>query len=207
MGLALLDGVAFRIDPSSVSWDYTVKTAELETVGGKVIQVYGTDLGDMVVAGSFGKGGFAEQQTFLTRMRDTSERQVQQSTRIGALNPSRFLYPPQGWDFAVLLKEFSQPNAPDGASVYVDPTTFNPGWSLTFHVVTENAGIKKAAQNAFIDRLSRGLGWTQESINEGFHGAVTVQDIESHLGGKGLVEYVSSSFGADPQVVAGTGGG
>ena len=65
MGNAVLNGIPFRIDPSSISWPFTVKTSSNKTIGGKVLQVFGTQLGDMTVAGTFGVGGTKEQREFL----------------------------------------------------------------------------------------------------------------------------------------------
>ena len=41
MGVGSLGGIAFTIDPSSVAYHFDVKSSTTNTVGGKVVQVYG----------------------------------------------------------------------------------------------------------------------------------------------------------------------
>jgi len=164
MGLATLNGVAFRIDPMSVGWSYSIKTAEKKTLGGRVVQVLGAVLGDMTVRGSFGRGGWEEQHVFLERMTRLAEAQVAESGpgREG-VRPMRFSYAPEGWDFLVNLKGFEQPGA--GGSVRLDIETANIEWELTFHIVEDNSGLKQVAQDAFIARIAAGLGWQQTKWN------------------------------------------
>lgn len=177
MGIATLNGVAFRIDPISVGWTFSVKTAEMNTLGGRVVQVLGATLGDMTVNGSFGRGGWQEQEVFLRRMKGLAEAQVSESGpgKQGA-RPMRFFYAPEGWDFLVYLKSFSQPGA--GGSVNLDVPTVNIQWSLVFHIVEDNSGLKQVAQDAFIARISAGLGWKQTKWN----GAMTFGEMQSFLG-------------------------
>lgn len=183
MGVATLDGTPFRIDPYSVSWTYTVKTSDRKTIGGKVVQVYGTNLGDMSVQGSFGVGGWEEQAEFLARMKEVGDRSVAWPAK----PPLRFLYPTQGWDFLVWLKQFSQPGAQ--ASVDLDVETFAPAWSLTFQIAADNSGLKHVAQDAFISRISAGLGWSEKH-----HGPMTYQEIESTLSGMTVQDYLNQQF-------------
>lgn len=197
--MALFDGKAFRIDPRSVSWNYTVKASETQTVGGKVIQIYGTDVGDMTVAGSFGKGGHREQEAFLDRMKDLADRQVTAAANRHAVvaQPSRFIYPPRGWDFRVYLKDFTQPGAPEESSVYVTAGIFAPQWQLVLHIVgaQDLSQVKKAAQNAFIDRLADGLGWNKDALKAGYHGTMTSDDLQKQLNGQSVNDYIASSYG------------
>jgi hypothetical protein len=203
MGLALLDGIAFRVDPTSVNWNYTIKAAEIKTVGGKVIQVYGTDLGDMNVIGTFGRGGWQEQKAFLNRMKALADKQVRgASQRNSSANPSRFLWPARGWDFLVYLKQFSQPASPAGTNVYYDAAVFSPQWSLTFFMVTDNIGLRKIAQDDYIARLTQGLGWKLSKYN----GPVDDAELQANLKGAGVKDFILQGFGISqsaPTVPAG----
>lgn len=159
-----LGGRPFRIDPSSVNWNFTVKTNAVETVGGRVVQVYGVDLGDMTVVGSFGVGGWREQKAFLDRIIALADVQVA-NNRIqnSKANPIHFSYPSRKWDFQVYLLGYEDPSA--GASVRWDVETINPQWQLKLFIAEDNSGIVKVAKDAFISRFSEGLGWQQNQYN------------------------------------------
>lgn len=204
MGVALLNGIAFRIDPSTVGWTYSVKAAEIKTVGGKVVQVYGVDLGDMTVTGSFGRGGLTEQEAFLTRMKAIADQQVRDAgKRNNNSQPSRFLYPTKGWDFLVYLKEFTQPESPANASVYIDPLVFAPKWSLTLFMVTDNVGLRKIAQDDYIARLSKGIGW---KANSPYSGPVDASAVQQYLNGQSVEQAVGAAFGLSQSVPSGATG-
>lgn len=162
MGVATLSGRPFRIDPITISWAYTIKTSVTETVGGKVVQIFGTDIDDMTVTGSFGIGGWEEQARFLETALKWAEGEVANPTG----PPMRFVYPPHGWDFLVYLRAFNQTDA--GQSVELSNRIPAPGWSLTLFIVEDNSGlrpIKDAAIKAYVDRLSKGIGWKQTKYN------------------------------------------
>jgi hypothetical protein len=188
MGLATLDGVPFRLDPTSASWDFSIKTNVINTVGGRVVQVIGVDLGDMMVVGTFGVGGWREQQAFLERMKQVGERQVNHPEA----PPMRFLYPPRGWDFLVYLRSYTQPASPSGGdSVYVANEIIAPQWALTLFMVEDNAGLKKVAQDAYIARIAAGLGWKQTKYN----GPMTADEVHATLGGLSITDYLAKQFG------------
>ncbi len=203
MGVALLNGVAFRLDPTSVGWDFTIKAAEIDTVGGKVAQIYGVDLGDMTVTGSFGRGGFAEQQAFLGRMKALADQQVKDAgKRNSTAQPFRFLYPSRGWDFLVYLKEYTQPDSSE--SVHVDPSIVNIEWSLTLFIAQDNAGLKSKIQDAYVARLAQGLGYVKK--NSGYNGPVDNNAVQTFLQGHSQPDVgsaIASDFGIDPSVLSG----
>lgn len=158
MATAMLGDYSFRLDPENISWTFGVKTKVDYTIGGKVVQVFGTQLGPMTLSGSFGQGGFDAQEEFLARMTEMARKQGE-----GNNEPHRFLFPFRGWDFKVYIRAVS---TPDGAmSMHVAPRVINPRWTLTLHVVEENAGLKKVATDAYIERLSRGIGWHPSAFN------------------------------------------
>ena len=167
MGIATLGNFRFRIDPSAVSWDFEIKATSIKTVGGKVVQVIGTDLGEMIVTGSFGKGGVVEQRAFLARMAGLSQVSIEQyRTRNVRVNPLRFYYPSKKWDFLVYLTSARQAGAP--TTVAATPDNHAPGWELRLFIVQDNSDIKKVAQDAYIARLANGLGWKISKYNGPF---------------------------------------
>lgn len=164
-GRGSLGGVPFLIDPRSAQWDFGMKLAEKKTVGGKVVQVYGTRLGDMVVSGNFGRGdraagdeaGWEYQERFLGQVK----RWAHQSEQGGP--PLHFMFPPRGWDFHVVLKGF---RGRGGSSITHSNTEFNPQWNLIFGIVSDNTGIVvRATMDIYIQRLMDGVGWKQSKYN------------------------------------------
>jgi len=204
MGLATLGPFQFRLDPHTVSWDYEITAIDIPTIGGKVVQVLGSHLGDMKVTGSFGKGGWREQEKFLIAMKAIGDDQVNaQRVSNSTRQPMRFRYPPKGWDFGVYLTSFKQPG--QFGSVQLDNTTVNLQWELTLFIVEGAQALKKVAQDVFIARLSQGLGWKQTEYN----GPMTLSDVEKTLGGESVVDFISAEFGiaANTSSTASSGGG
>lgn len=195
MALATLGGVPFRIDPDSVVWDFSMKVARKRTVGGTVVQVYGTDLGDMRVSGVFGHGdpsrgdtaGWEDQERFRAQV----ERWLDASISTSGGRPLRFAYPSRSWDFQVLLKAYTARDGSD--AVRQDVATFNPGWSLVLFIVEDStrqvvAGIK----DLYITRLMAGVGWKQSAYN----GPLTQAEVDQTLApfGGDLKAYLADQF-------------
>lgn len=165
MGVAQLGDHQFRLDPTSVSWDFTIKQADMKTVGGKVLQVFGATLGDMTVTGTFGKGGWREQEAFLDKMKKIGDEMVADGRRVSNSQtpPLHFLYPPKEWDLLVYLTEYTEPGA--AASIDLRNDNIAPKWRLTLFIVEDNGGLRQATANAYIARLSKGLGWKKTTYN------------------------------------------
>lgn len=166
MGTAVFAGKTFRIDPTSIRWEYEVKSRSIPTVGGKVIQVFGGRISDMVVEGEFGVGGWEQQAAFLDEMKAIGADQAAMA-RFSRTNrpPHKFIYPPKGWNFDVYLKAFSNPDGP--RSVALAPEIKNPKWRLIFFIVEDNSGLRKVAQDAYIARIAKGIGWRLTEYNGG----------------------------------------
>jgi hypothetical protein len=193
MGVATLGNHRFRLDPESVSWDFKIHAVDLPAVGGKVVQVLGTELGDMTVTGSFGVGGWREQAEFLKTMKTIGDDQVNaQRASNSTVQPFRFKYPPKGWDFAVYLTGFTAPGS--SRSIQLSETIANPKWTLTLFIVEGAGTLKKVAQDVYISRLSQGMGWKQTAYN----GPMTMGEVEGALNGRTLVEYISEELGIAP---------
>jgi hypothetical protein len=187
MGVASLNGRLFRLDPVSVQWTYKIKTAVYETIGGRVVQIIGVMFGDMTLTGSFGVGGWQEQQVFLTDMRAMADSQVASSFTVVnphlTAPPVRFLYPPKNWDFLVYLKDYSQPGG-EGGSVTVANEIINPQWMLTLAIVEANSSINAlgaAAVNDYVSRLSQGLGWASTAELRSYQGTISQQEADTLL--------------------------
>ncbi len=199
MGNAVLNGIPFRIDPTSISWPFTVKTSSTKTVGGKVLQVFGTQLGDMTVAGTFGVGGTKEQREFLDRMKKLGDNQMDRFPVVSP-NPYRFLWPSRGWDFQVWLKQFSEPGA--SASINESNANISPKWTLKLFIASDNLDLKKVATDVFIDRLSDGIGWKRSKYN----GPMGFEEVSAALGRTGVTDvksYLNAAFGISDTAVLG----
>jgi hypothetical protein len=187
---ASLNGVLFRNDPDVISWDFKPKVSAQKTVGGKVVQVYGIELGDLVVHGAFGRGGRDEQSAFLNRMKAIGDNQMDQYPAPPP-RPHRFFWPERKWDMLVWLKSYT-----DGgfSSVTLANEQINPKWELTFHIVEDNSGLKKIAADAYIERLSAGLGWQQTEFN----GPMDVEEMArlmmAHTGASNVTDYLNIAF-------------
>lgn len=192
MGLATLGGIAFRIDPRAISWNYSIKTAVTETVGGRVVQCFGTEISDMTVQGQF--SSWQEQDAFLDRVHSW----IDQATSADA-TPVRFMYPPRGWDFLVYVSAFTQPGG--GDSIELASGIFAPPWALTLAIIEDNHGlraVKEDALKAYINRLATGIGWRQTEFN-GPMGAQYVEDFLGREGVGNIQELLVKGMGGTPE--------
>lgn len=160
MSNAVFAGRTFRIDPTSVSGAFTIKTRATPTVGGRVVHIYGTMWNHLVVSGSFGRGGFAEQSAFLDRMSALIDTQIGQPKEAA----STFIWPERGWNFKVYLSAYNSPTG--GPAVEINPAIIAPKWQLTFFVVEDHGVLKQFVKNTYLERLlTSGLGWKQTTYN------------------------------------------
>lgn len=181
MPTAYLGGVPLQTSPEEIRWDFTMKVVDHKTLGGKVIQVLGTTLGDMTVSGRFGYGPKRQEpwQQMLA-MRERIKAMTKKQYEEGAVaKPVRFVYAPRNWDFPVYVKQLSpQP---------IDIRTVAPTYSITLHIEDEGARrIVKGIEDAYIKRLMDGVGWKQSAYN-----GPQVTDIEATLNGRTVGEYLA----------------
>lgn len=165
----------------------------INTVGGRVVQVYGTTLGDMTVQGLYGVDRQTPQESW--QLAESFQSNIatlinQQGARpsIAQLNgtdptpmlpPLRFTYsdPTHSWDYNVYIKAFKDINNPEATIEHVTGK-YSYGYSLTLFIVQDNTGqLSKVAQDQFITRLSDGLGWQRTAYN----GQMTVADLQNYL--------------------------
>lgn len=204
MGVATFAGRTFRIDPESVSWNFEVKTKDTPTVGGKVIQVFGTNVSDMEVIGSFGRAGWQGQLAFLDRMKEIASAQAQAGrTSRSSVPPARFTYPPRKWDFLVYLAGYTDANG--GKAVRHHNTEVNPKWKLTLFIVEDMSelGVKKVATDAYISRLSKGIGWKRTLFN-GPYGEANLDAVMGNLGPYGGNTPTEMRYATAPSGASGT---
>lgn len=161
MSEAIFCGQPFRLDPESVRVGYRMKTARVQTIGGEVVQVLGTTHDTLSISGSFGKGGFVEQRAFLKRMYAIAFYQADSTP-----GTFRFTWVEKGWDFAIALESYTNPDGPH--SVEVNQRIINPKWTLGLYVLDDGGALLTPAgsgADSFIQRLSTGIGWHQTDFN------------------------------------------
>jgi hypothetical protein len=194
MALANLGGLPFRINPSQVSWTYSVDTAVIPTVGGRVVQVYGVTMGDMTIRGLFGQertGQKRESWQLAEQFQKDISLLVQRQSAIPSAAqlsgadttpmhpPHRFVYTDaqHNWDFTVYVKSLKDAtNA--GTTVEHKTGKFSYGYTLTLFIQQDNTGkLAQVAKNEFIDRLSNGMGWKRSEYN----GFMTLAELDNYL--------------------------
>jgi hypothetical protein len=187
MGVATLNGVQFRLDPTSISWPYRIVTETTSTIGGKVVQVLGASLGDLTVTGSFGTGGWREEKDYLDRLSAIAEAQTNATFGV----PVRFTYAPRRYDFQVYIKQISPIRLTNG--------NFNPTWNLTLFIVEDTFkiinSVKNDAMDSFIQRIADGIGWKQSEYN-GPLSAADAAKILSAAGASTIKDYLEGNFRA-----------
>lgn len=205
MALAMLGGLAFRINPSSIDWNFQIKTRIEDTIGGRVVQVLGATLSDITITGEYGqvmgqkgikgreRGPVTRDQDpgqswrlaeeFVHQVRHLMDEQSHDATEHEKMNKALlFEFPDYGWRFQVYVKSISS-NTSDNA---IDHTVGNFAYKyrLVLFIVAdvsdnltragtplqETKGVinKKRVQaiEAYIARISRGVGWTKSQYND-----------------------------------------
>lgn len=169
MAYGSLAGVPFDLDPESIAYHFDIKASATNTVGGRVVQVFGTRISDLIVQGSFGLGGWQAQKDFLDGIINLMQGQE------GSLGPSGFWkeaqpvvfsYPPRNWNFDVYVLRYTQPGG--DTSVILDNEIINPQWELDLFIVNDNGGLvaeTNTALSSYLNRLANGIGWTPNQYN------------------------------------------
>lgn len=204
MGYCQLGSYRFRILPSSVVFPFEVDSTVINTVGGRVVQVYGVTLGDMVVQGFFGQERAGLQrdswelaEEFQLAMGNLVKQQSQMpsggqlagydSTQMH--KPHRFLFsddsperraaglPIHNWDFNVYIKAVQDVSNPE-YTVSHETGKFSYGYTLTLFLVEDNSRVlRQVAVDKFIQRLAAGVGWKRTEYN----GPMNMDELEKYV--------------------------
>lgn len=182
MSFCSLGDYQFRIAPSSVVFPFEVDSVVIPTVGGRVVQVYGVSLGDMVVQGLFGqerigstRDSWQLAEEFQAKMAALVQRQsaAPSTGQLAGYDnstmhpPHRFIYQDatHNWDFQVYIKDL-QDVQDNGYTVSHQTGKFSYGYTLTLFIVEDNSRIlRQVAVDKFISRLSEGVGWKRTVYN------------------------------------------
>lgn len=140
----------FRTNPNEITWDYSLITHVEETYGGRVVQILGVKMDNLVVKVDCGQGGWPYAMYVVQFMRDmmVTQRNGQAAT---------FTYTTRGWQ----LKVFAL-NVPyfDAVEETVRELT------LQFNVQEDVSGVQtsSAISDALL-ALQNGIGWVESMFN------------------------------------------
>lgn len=137
--------LTLRVNPYSCKWEYDLRTNEMETYGGKVIQLLGVEFIDMIIEGETGRGRFAELERMAYYVRDT----------MGFGGPddkkyTHFIYPDMGWDIVGWFVSFP--------SYFVDVPTTSPMWRVNFHIEWDNGELARSVIKKEFENVKTGIG-------------------------------------------------
>ena len=173
MGIANLGGIQFRLDPNSITYDYSIDYSVIDTLGGRVIQVLGSTIGDITITGEFGQDHKNKQlswqlaESFGAQIRALMDQQVvppKQAATGGVHAPIRFTYldGTHNWDMQVLIKAYQ--DASGNGSIEHTTAKMSYGYQLTLFLVQDaSMALSRVQADKFIARISRGIGWKENS--------------------------------------------
>lgn len=212
MAFCMLGDLRWRIDPQSFSWNYSIDTRVIETLGGQVIQVLGATMSDITVVGQFGQDRSGKRESwqlaaaFHHKIKSMMDAQALPASAVkvggntrGKLSISRAVHTPvafryqdgkHDWSFRVLIRGIAETDG-DGALEH-RTGKFSYGYALTLFVV--EAGTDQLAQIAkddYIARLSKGLGWKQSKYNGKLDGG----QLQAFIQGAGSSNYPPGGAG------------
>lgn len=182
--ICYLGGVPFRAGPDEIRWEFSMKVKETKTMGGKVVQILGTTLGDISVTGLFGTGASGDEPNTnweeQLRLRQRVIQWARSTQKNQGAQPLRFLFPLRNWDFNVYIKSLNP----------VDLVNENiaPRWSLTLLPDDEGSRmLTRLSTDVYIQRLMAGVGWKQTDYN-----GPTAQEVAATLNGQSVGEYLAA---------------
>lgn len=179
-----LGGVPFRAGPDAVRWQFQMKVKETKTLGGKVIQILGTTMGDLTVTGLFGTGRDGDEVNTnwqeQLRLRDRVIQWARRTETNQGGQPISFLYPPRSWNFNVYIKALTETDFTNEGIA--------PRWTLTLLPDDDGArAISQLTTDVYIKRLMDGVGWKQSEYN-----GPNPDEVAATLDGKTVGEYLAS---------------
>ena len=158
-----------------MEWDFKINTTVINTVAGRVVQILGATLSDLVIEGKYGQnvaaGADGESwklaEAFAVKIREIQEFQSQDATQNKMMHtPAVFNYAPKNWKFGVYVKSLEDSR---GGSVAHQTGRFSYDYKLTLFIVETLSDDlimpKDAAIEAYIARISEGIGWHFSKYN------------------------------------------
>jgi hypothetical protein len=194
-GLCILGDITFRINPDLIDWQFQVHTNVVPTLGGRVVQVLGASLSDIVIHGYYGENRAAHvarhnadegspgrswqlAESFSAEIHRLMRKQAPfpgGATGYRKPIPIRWFYPAKGWDFLVYVKALKDGrgdqvvNHQTGKFSYDYQLTLFPvkdnTYSMTGDVTTLKTARSAAVKQA-ISRISHGVGWKETKFND-----------------------------------------
>lgn len=140
----------FRTNPNEITWDYSLITHIEQTYGGRVVQILGVKMDNLVVKVDCGQGGWPYAMYIVQYMRDLMVNQ-----RSG--NAATFTYTTRNWR----LKVFAE-NVPfhDSVGETVRELTLNFRIQEDISSVMTSASLSDA-----LSALQDGIGWAVSMFN------------------------------------------
>ena len=170
----------FRLNPKDSNWNYKVLTNVTETMGGRVIQVIGATLSDLVIVGEVGEQRGTTHITswrlaegfFGQCVRMMQHQSIGADGRRPMVTPAVFSYSPLDISLHTYIKSIADADGQAGVSHRTGK--FSYGYQLTLFVVPDASGDLKvagtdaggvldkqrqAAIEAAMSRIADGIGW------------------------------------------------
>lgn len=150
---ATLGDYKFRVNPTSMSWEYSINSRVTDTKGGRVVQILSCSIGDIKVEGTFGSGGAGAMQEFERAFIAMANAQNQYGRSFTFSFPYNGMKPMQ-----VYVKDFP--------SVRYNNTQHAPEFTVT--LVPDDdapAELVTTSKSVEIDKIMNGVGWTKSKFN------------------------------------------
>lgn len=184
-GHATLGHLTFRLDPDQITYPYQIDYSVIDTLGGQVVQVLGSTIGDITISGSFGQDHQHKKESW--ELAESFHASIKQMIDAQSLlkqgqshKPVRFTYQDglHDWDFNVLIKSIQDA---DGGAVAHRTGKFSYHYTLTLFLVDDSSlALKKITTDKFIARISNGMGWKASSFNGSMSAADAISFIQSN---------------------------
>jgi hypothetical protein len=174
MGIAQLGNYTFRLDPNQIHYAYQIDYTTIDTLGGQVVQVLGSTIGDITIAGQFGQDhknkreSWQMAESFHATIRAMMDQQVVPPKKPSdpIHQPIRFTYHDgvHNWDMKVLIKGISDLNGT--GSIEHSNGKYSYGYTLTLFLVEDSSLLlSKINTDKFIARVANGVGWKRNKFN------------------------------------------
>lgn len=142
----------FRTNPNEIWWSYSLNTHVEQTYGGRVVQILGTKIEDLVIKIDCGRGGW----TYLNQVVDFLREMMMEQRKNGGTTGT-FTYTTRNWRLKVYALSVPFQDA-------VTATTRE--LEIRFKVAEDVTGaISKLSLDTELARLRDGIGFTKNQYN------------------------------------------